>query len=47
MQKAQSLDDLLKGKSSKSEEAGVGSGVIYQKSNGSAYIAYPKNNECT
>ena len=31
MQKAQSLDDLLKGKSSKSEEAGVGSGVIYQK----------------
>ena len=38
MQKAQSLDDLLKGKSSKSEEAGVGSGVIYQKSNGSAYI---------
>ncbi|MCG7338433.1 S1C family serine protease [Staphylococcus sp. ACRSN] len=38
MQKAQNLDDLLKGKSSKSEEAGVGSGVIYQKSNGSAYI---------
>lgn len=31
MQKAQNLDDLLKGKSAKSEEAGVGSGVIYQK----------------
>src|SRR5699024_7675730 len=27
MQKAQNLDDLLKGKSAKSEEAGVGSGV--------------------
>ncbi|WP_418128754.1 S1C family serine protease [Staphylococcus sp. HKU1] len=38
MQKAEGLDDLLKGKSSKSKEAGVGSGVIYQKSNGSAYI---------
>ncbi|MCE4993978.1 serine protease [Staphylococcus xylosus] len=38
MQKAQNLDDLLKGKSSKSQEAGVGSGVIYQKNNGSAYI---------
>ena len=38
MQKAQNLDDLLKGKSAKSEEAGVGSGVIYQKNNGSAYI---------
>ena len=38
MQKAQNLDDLLKGKSAKSEEAGVGSGVIYQKDNGSAYI---------
>lgn len=38
MQKAQNLDDLLKGKSAKSEEADVGSGVIYQKNNGSAYI---------
>ncbi|MGI2313108.1 S1C family serine protease [Staphylococcus cohnii] len=38
MQKAQNLDDLLKGKSAKSEEAGVGSGVIYQKNNGSAFI---------
>ncbi|MGW7976118.1 serine protease [Staphylococcus xylosus] len=38
MQKAQNLDDLLKGKSSKAQEAGVGSGVIYQKNNGSAYI---------
>src|SRR5699024_5576793 len=38
MQKAQNLDDLLKGKTGKSEEAGVGSGVIYQKNNGSAYI---------
>ncbi|WP_427704233.1 S1C family serine protease [Staphylococcus sp. Mo2-6] len=38
MQKAQNLDSLLKGESSKSEEAGVGSGVIYQKNNGSAYI---------
>lgn len=38
MQKAQNLDDLLKGKSKKSQEAGVGSGVIYQKNNGSAYI---------
>lgn len=38
MQKAQNLDDLLKGKSAKSEEAGVGSGVIYQKNDGSAYI---------
>ncbi|MBM2658348.1 S1C family serine protease [Staphylococcus pseudoxylosus] len=38
MQKAQNLDDLLKGKSSKAQEAGVGSGVIYQKNNDSAYI---------
>lgn len=38
MQKSSSLDDLLKGKSSKPEEAGIGSGVIYQISNGSAYI---------
>lgn len=38
MQKAQNLNDLLKGKSNKSQEAGVGSGVIYQKNNGSAYI---------
>lgn len=38
MQNAQNLDSLLKGDSSKSEEAGVGSGVIYQKNNGSAYI---------
>ncbi len=30
MQKASSVDDLLKGKSSKPSEAGVGSGVIYQ-----------------
>ncbi|CRV15568.1 serine protease [Staphylococcus saprophyticus] len=38
MQKTQNLNDLLKGKSNKSQEAGVGSGVIYQKNNGSAYI---------
>lgn len=38
MQKAQNLNDLLEGKSSKSQEAGVGSGVIYQKNNKSAYI---------
>ncbi|KRG10435.1 S1C family serine protease [Staphylococcus sp. NAM3COL9] len=38
MQKAQNLDSLLKDESSKSEEAGVGSGVIYQKNNSSAYI---------
>ncbi|HLR19880.1 MAG TPA: S1C family serine protease [Staphylococcus sp.] len=38
MQKAQNLDSLLKGETSKSKEAGVGSGVIYQKNNGSAYI---------
>ncbi|PHK50903.1 S1C family serine protease [Staphylococcus edaphicus] len=38
MQKAQNLDALLKGKSNKAQEAGVGSGVIYQKNNGSAYI---------
>ncbi|PTI82631.1 serine protease [Staphylococcus xylosus] len=38
MQKAQNLDDLLKGKSSKAQEAGVGSGVIYQKNSDSAYI---------
>ena len=31
-------DDLLKGKSSKPSEAGVGSGVIYQINNNSAYI---------
>ncbi len=38
MQKASSVDDLLKGKSSKPSEAGVGSGVIYQINNNSAYI---------
>ncbi len=38
MQKSSNLDDLLKGKSSKPEEAGIGSGVIYRVSNGSAYI---------
>jgi serine protease Do len=38
MQKAQNLNDLLEGKSSKSQEAGVGSGVIYQKNDKSAYI---------
>lgn len=37
-QKANSLEDLLRGKISKSEEAGTGSGVVYQKNNGSAYI---------
>lgn len=38
MQKASSFDDLLKGKSSDSEQAGVGSGVIYQVNDDSAYI---------
>ena len=39
MQKANSLNDFLQGKSSsKAEEAGIGSGVIYQISNNSAYI---------
>lgn len=38
MQKSSSIDDLLKGKSSKPEEAGVGSGVIYQITGNSAYI---------
>ncbi|WAE40490.1 trypsin-like peptidase domain-containing protein [Staphylococcus pasteuri] len=38
MQKSNNLDDLLKGKTSKPEEAGIGSGVIYQISDGSAYI---------
>lgn len=38
MQKATSFDDLLQGKSTKAQEAGVGSGVIYQINNNSAYI---------
>lgn len=39
MQKATSFNDLLQGKSSsKAEQAGVGSGVIYQKNDDSAYI---------
>jgi len=38
MQKASSIDDLLRGKSTKSQEAGVGSGVIYQVNNDSSYI---------
>ena len=38
MQKATSFDDLLQGKSSKAQEAGIGSGVIYQINNNSAYI---------
>lgn len=38
MQKTQNLNDLLEGKSSKSQQAGVGSGVIYEKNNNSAYI---------
>lgn len=38
MQKSTNLDDLLNGKTSKPEEAGIGSGVIYQISDGSAYI---------
>lgn len=38
MQKATSLNDLLQGKSTKAQEAGVGSGVIYQINNNSAYI---------
>ncbi|EEQ79050.1 trypsin [Staphylococcus warneri L37603] len=38
MQKSTNLDDLLNGKTAKPEEAGIGSGVIYQISDGSAYI---------
>lgn len=39
MQKANGLEDFLQGKSSsESEEAGIGSGVIYQINNNSAYI---------
>lgn len=38
MQKATSFDDLLQGKSTKAQEAGIGSGVIYQINNNSAYI---------
>lgn len=38
MQKAQSLDDFFNGKAGKSEEAGIGSGVIYQKTGNGAYI---------
>lgn len=38
MQKATSFDDLLQGKSTKAQEAGIGSGVIYQINNDSAYI---------
>ncbi|WP_398574949.1 MULTISPECIES: S1C family serine protease [unclassified Staphylococcus] len=38
MQKAQSLEDFFNGSAGKSQEAGIGSGVIYQKSGDSAYI---------
>ncbi len=38
MQKAQSLEDFFSGNAGKSQEAGIGSGVIYQKSGGNAYI---------
>ncbi|MCU5746124.1 trypsin-like peptidase domain-containing protein [Staphylococcus sp. SQ8-PEA] len=38
MQKVNSLEDFLKGRKSKSQEAGVGSGVIYQKNKNNAYI---------
>lgn len=38
MQKATSFDDLLQGKSTKAQEAGIGSGVIYQINNNSSYI---------
>ena len=31
-------DDLLQGKSTKAQEAGIGSGVIYQINNNSSYI---------
>ncbi|MBA8771552.1 S1C family serine protease [Staphylococcus coagulans] len=37
-QQAQSLEDLLRGKSTKAEPTGIGSGVIYQKNNGDAFI---------
>ncbi|ARJ50016.1 S1C family serine protease [Staphylococcus lutrae] len=37
-QQAQSLDDLLQGKSTKAQPTGVGSGVVYQKNNGDAFI---------
>ncbi|GEP78672.1 S1C family serine protease [Staphylococcus carnosus] len=38
MQKAQSLEDFFNGSAGKSQEAGIGSGVIYQKSGNDAYI---------
>ncbi|MBX8993675.1 S1C family serine protease [Staphylococcus pettenkoferi] len=38
MQKVHSIEDFLEGKKSKAQEAGVGSGVIYQKNNKDAYI---------
>lgn len=38
MQKVTSFDDLLQGKSIKAQEAGIGSGVIYQINNNSSYI---------
>ena len=38
MQKVTSFDDLLQGKSTKAQEAGIGSGVIYQINNNSSYI---------
>ena len=38
MQKAQSLEDFFNGSAGKSQEAGIGSGVIYQKSGQGAYI---------
>lgn len=37
-QRAQNLGDLLQGKSAKAEPTGIGSGVVYQKNNGDAFI---------
>ncbi|MFT2203854.1 S1C family serine protease [Staphylococcus chromogenes] len=37
-QKAQNLEDLLRGKSLKSQPSGIGSGVIYQQDGKNAYI---------
>lgn len=37
-QKAESLEDLLRGKSTSAEPSGIGSGVIYQRTQNEAYI---------
>lgn len=37
-QRAQNLGDLLQGKSAKAEPTGIGSGVVYEKNNGDAFI---------